>query len=112
MPTSHAELPLDASLVGDFLGGAIRPTGTQSNGIAAEDRELVSEVSPTAASEDRRVTDQARQVLLAVAVRKSSDPAALRSHAGQDRAAAGSHGVARARPPGKWTQRPPRRGGV
>ena len=33
---SRTALPLDASLVGDFLGGAIRVAGTQSNGPAVK----------------------------------------------------------------------------
>jgi hypothetical protein len=54
----------------------------------------------------------ARPVLLVAPGREPSDAAALRSHAGQDRAAAGSHGVTPARVVGKRTKTPPGRGGV
>ena len=36
MPASRAELLLDGLLVGDFLDGAIRVAGTQSNGPAVK----------------------------------------------------------------------------
>ena len=81
-------------------------------GAAQEGRQLVIDQLGAEAGEDGRSAGETCPLLLATAGREPSDAAALRSHAGQDRAAAGSHVVTPARVVGKLTKTPPGRGGV
>ena len=56
-------------------------------------RELVANESAATAGEDRRATGEACAVLLAATGRGTSEPAAIRSHAGPDRAATATVGI-------------------
>ena len=81
-------------------------------GAAEENRPLVAHQLAAAAGEDGRPAGEACSLLLTALGREPSDAAALRSHAGQDRAAAGSHEVIPAQVVGKRTKTSPGRGGV
>jgi hypothetical protein len=71
------------------------PVGVQpgqsvaATGPAQANRELVADEFAATFGEDRRTAGQARPVLLAAAGGRPSEPAAVRSDAGPDRAAAG-----------------------
>ena len=56
-------------------------------------RELVANESAATAGEDRRATGEACAVLLAATRRETSEPAAIRSHAGPNRAATATVGI-------------------
>ena len=88
------------------------PSITASAGAAEENRPLVAHQLAAAAGEDGRPAGEACSLLLTALGREPSDAAALRSHAGQDRAAAGSHEVIPAQVVGKRTKTSPGRGGV
>src|ERR1035437_3777746 len=62
-------------------------------GVAGAGRHLVADQLAAAPGEDRRAVDQACPVLLAPAGGESSDAAALRKHAAEDRDAAVASGI-------------------
>ena len=64
---------------------------------AAGDQALVADESPAAAGENRRPAGEARQILLAPAGGRSSEPAALRRDAAEDLGAAGAGRLTRGR---------------
>ena len=92
--------PLDAAVVPSVPGERGAPAterpGVQpgqplaQTGPAAADQTLVAHESPAAAGENRRPAGEARQVLLAPAGGRASDPAAVRRHAAADLGAAGA----------------------
>ena len=62
-------------------------------GAAEENRPLVAHQLAAAAGENRRAADQTRALLLAAPDRESSDEAALRKHAVQDRGTTITSGI-------------------
>jgi hypothetical protein len=64
-------------------------------GAAEEDRQLVIDESPAAAGKDRRASDQARSVLLAIVGGEPFDAAAVRQHNVPDRGAARADRIGR-----------------
>ena len=92
--------PLDAVVVPSVPGERSAPA-TERTGLqpgqplaqtdpAAGDQALVADESPAAAGENRRPAGEARQILLAPAGGRASDPAAVRRHAAADLGAAGA----------------------
>ena len=92
--------PLDAVVVPSVPGERSAPA-TERNGLqpgqplaqadpAAGDQALVADESPAAAGENRRPAGEARQILLAPAGGRSSEPAALRRDAAEDLGATGA----------------------
>ncbi len=70
-------------------------------GAATENQELVLDELAAAVSEDRRTAGQARPVLLVAPVREPSDAAAVCQHAGADKWAVASVGIAKVVAAGK-----------
>ena len=99
--------PLDAVVVSTVPGERSAPA-TERTGLqpgqplaqadpAAGDQALVADESPAAAGENRRPAGEARQILLAPAGGRSSEPAALRRDAAEDLGAAGAGRLTRGR---------------
>ena len=99
--------PLDAVVVPSFPGERGAPA-TERPGLhsgpplaqadpAAGDQALVADESPAATGENRRPAGEARQILLAPAGGRSSEPAALRRDAAEDLGAAGAGRLTRGR---------------
>ena len=99
--------PLDAAVVPSFPGERGAPA-TERTGLqpgqplaqadpAAGDQALVADESPAAAGENWGPAGEARQILLAPAGGRSSEPAALRRDAAEDLGAAGAGRLTRGR---------------
>ena len=82
------QLSVLAYNLGNLWRRLILPPGIQA---------LVADESPAAAGENRRPAGEARQILLAPAGGRSSEPAAVRRHAAEDLGAAGAGRLTRGR---------------